>query len=296
MTEAARRSAVPLGAVLIGIGIHTLWGANPIAVKFGLWVFPPMWSGFFRFLLGSLFVAAFALVIRVRIWPRPGEWRPLMVIGTMLAVQIAIMNLGFERTTASMGAVLISTNPLFAALVAHFVLPGDRFTPARVAGLTLAFAGAAAIAARGGVAGDATTAGNALVLASAALLGVRLIYSAGLLHQIDELRVALWQMLLSLPLFAAAGLAFETIAWENLAWEPVAGLLYQGVVIAGVGFTASFYLMKRYPPSIIVSFSFVSPVAGVALSIWLLSERIDAVIVGGVLSVAAGLYLMTRSR
>ena len=44
-------------------------------------------------------------------------------------------------------------------------------------------------------------------------------------------------MLLSLPLFALGGLALETIAWENLGWRPVAGIVYQGLVVAGLGFT-----------------------------------------------------------
>ena len=47
-------------------------------------------------------------------------------------------------------------------------------------------------------------------------------------QEISGVRVVLWQMIVSLPLFAFAGAAFETIRWENLAFAPIAGLLYQG--------------------------------------------------------------------
>jgi drug/metabolite transporter (DMT)-like permease len=101
-------------------------------------------------------------------------------------------------------------------------------------------------------------------------------------------------MILSLPLFALGGFAFETIRWQAVAWEPVAGLLYQGVIVAGLGFSVSFYLMKRYAPSIIISFNFISPIAGVLLSAWLLGDLITGYLWAGLLLVAGGLFLIAR--
>ena len=133
-----------------------------------------------------------------------------------------------------------------------------------------------------------------LTIAHYTLLGSRLIFSARLLREIDEVRVAVWQMVIALPLFAAGGAAFETIAWENLSVEPIAGLAFQGVVIAGLGFMASFWLMKHYTPSVMVSFNFVSPVAGVLLGAWLLDEPVGPWMLAGLLAVALGLYVVAR--
>ncbi len=287
---------MPLSAVAISIAIHTLWGANPVAVKLSLEVFPPLWTGFFRFVIGSLCVCAFAWATGARLWPKREEWPSLLFLAALFTVQIALMNIGYGATTASMGAILIATNPLFAAVVAHFHLSDDRLDARRAIGLAIAFAGTALVLTRGaGV--DALHFqgwGNWVVLASAMLLGSRLIVSAGLLRRIDELRVTVWQMVLSLPVFAAGGLAFETIAWERLGPGPILGLLYQGVVIAGIGFTVSFYLMKRYTPSVIVSFNFVSPIAGVLLGAWLLEESLGLWLLAGLASVALGLYAIAR--
>ena len=97
-------------------------------------------------------------------------------------------------------------------------------------------------------------------------------------------------------IFAVAGAVFETIRWENMAFGPIAGLLYQGVVIAGLGFMVISYLLSRYPPSLIASFNFVSPISGVLLSALLLGEQITAPIIGGVVCVGAGLYFVSRSK
>lgn len=96
------------------LAIHILRGANPVAVKLGLEVFPPLWSGCLRFALGCLCVAAWASTMRIPILPTREEWPPILWMGALFTVQIALMNIGFGATTASNGAVLIAANPLFA--------------------------------------------------------------------------------------------------------------------------------------------------------------------------------------
>jgi len=283
-------------AIVIALLIHVLWGANPVAVKYSLLVFPPLWTAFFRFVIAIVCVAIWAKSIGVRMWPARHEWRVLSLIGAMFTVQIASMNIGFDLTSGSMGAVLIATNPIFAALFAHFLLAGDRLSMAKAIGLLVAFAGTALVLMGGS--GDLPSSrsawGNVILLMSACLLGARLIVSAKVLQKIDGARVILWQMILSLPLFALGGFLFESIRWEAMAWEPLAGLAYQGVIVAGLGFSVSFYLMTRYTPSVIVSFNFVSPIAGVLLSAWLLGDVISRNLWVGLLLVAAGLYLIAR--
>ena len=288
--------SVPLGAVLVSIAIHSLWGGNPVAVKFSLEAFPPLTTAFLRFAIGIACIALWARWRGVRLLPERGEWRALWVVAVLFAVQIALMNVGFDRTSGAMGSVLIATNPLFAVMFAHFVIAGDRMTAAKALGLLVAMAGTS-LALLGDVdigALDAGAIGNWIVLSSAVMLGFRLSLSARFVRRIDPTKVALWQMVLSLPLFGAGALLLEDIAWDRVGVGPIAGLLYQGVVVAGVGFTVSYHLLKLYTPSVMMSFNFVSPIAGVLFSAWLLGDRIGALLLAGMALVAAGLYLVTR--
>jgi len=290
--------AVPVRAILIAIAIHSLWGGNPIAVKFGLLSFPPLWSAFLRFVIGAACVIAWARLRGVRIWPYPGEWKALGIIATLFTTQIALMNIGYAKTTGAMGAVLIATNPIFAAVFVHLLIQSDRLTWMKSAGLAVAMVGTAVCLLQDADVGalDFGAVGNWIVLLSAALLGLRLSVSARVLKNIDEARVAIWQMLLSIPVFALGALTFETVNWSTVSWPAVAGILYQGVIIAGVCFTVSFALMKRYTPSIMMSFNFVSPVAGVLLAAWLLDERVTDVLLLGMMLVATGLAIIARKR
>ena len=288
--------AVPLGAVLVSVVIHSLWGGNPVAVKLSLIAFPPLTTAFLRFAIGIACIALWARWRGIRLLPDKGEWLSLWLVALLFAVQIALMNIGFHHTSGAMGSVLIATNPLFAVMFAHFLIVGDRMTTAKAAGLFVAMAGTSLA-----LLGDADIAtlglgavGNWIVLSSAVMLGLRLSLSARFVRRIDPTRVALWQMVLSLPLFGAGALWWEEIAWDRIDTGPIAGLLYQGVVIAGIGFTVSYHLMKHYTPSVMMSFNFVSPIAGVLFSAWLLGDRIGTLLLAGMALVAVGLYLVTR--
>ena len=288
--------SVPLGAVLVSIVIHSLWGGNPVAVKFSLLAFPPLTTAFLRFAIGIACIALWARWRGVRLLPEKGEWGSLWIVAVLFAVQIAAMNVGFHHTSGAMGSVLIATNPLFAVMCAHFVVAGDRMTPSKAVGLAVAMAGTSlALLEDVDIAAlDLGAAGNWIVLSSAVMLGFRLSLSARFVRRIEPTRVALWQMILSLPMFGAGALWFEEIAWDAVGAGPIAGLLFQGIVIAGVGFTVSYHLMRRYTPSVMMSFNFVSPIVGVSFSAWLLGDRVGSLLLAGMALVAVGLYLVAR--
>lgn len=275
------------------LAIHTLWGGNPVAVKLGLEAFPPLWSGFLRFVLGCVCVYAWARYVRISIRPTREEWPAMLAMGLLFTVQIALLNYGFGGTTAANGAVLIASNPIFGVLFAHFLVPGDRVGLARAVGVVVSFLGVGLVITRGAGLSEAGN-GDWIVLASACLLGLRLAVAGRLLKRVNDVRLTFWQMLLSLPLFLGGALAWEEIRWENIGAAPVAGILYQGIVIAGLAFTVNFYLMRRYSPSVMISFNFVSPVAGVLLGVAILGERLSASLLGGMALVALGLALIAR--
>ena len=296
--SSSRALALPLQAVLASIAIHALWGGNPVAVKLGLTVFPPMWSAFVRFFIATIFVVLWARYQGISIWPRKGHLVTLLIVGSAFTVQITVMNIGFSLTSGTVASILQSTNPLFVALFAHFMISGDRLDLRKVTGLVLSFVGVALVLLKStglesiGVIGI----GGFIVLASSMLLGLRLVLMVKPLRALDEVPVVFWMMVTGLAPFAAGGLLFETVHWENLGWIPVAGLLYQGIVIAGLGFLVFSYLMKRYSPSIVASFNFVSPLSGVLLIMLLLGDDLTVSILFAVVLVGAGLNLIAGRR
>lgn len=290
------RQHFPWPAIALALTINLLWGGNVPAVKVGLIAVPPLWSAFWRFLLGAVCLWVWARAHGLSLRPARGEWGGLAWLGLLFTVQIALMNIGIRHTTGAMAAILIATNPLVAGLLSHLFVPGDRLTGARLAGLGVAFAGICAIFLRdpGAALGQATTLGNGICLASAVLLGSRLVFAARLLQRIETTRVMVWQMLFSLPAFAVGGWLTEQVRWEALGWYPLAGIAYQGIVVAAFNFMGLAWLLRHYSPSVVTGYNCLSPVFGVLLSIALLGETVSWPVLAGMVAVGAGLYLVTR--
>ena len=289
-------SKLSLGTVVLAVAVHSLWGGNAVAIKLSLEAFPPMWTAFLRFSIAIVCVALWAGFRGIPMRPKRSEWWWLVLLGVFFSIQIGLMNFGFEHTTGSIGSILMATNPIFAALWAHFLVAGDRLTRQRIIGLFVAFLGAAVVILQSGHIDGATAVGvgSGLVFVSAALLGCRLAYTGRLLQRMDEVRVVLWQMVISVPVFGVAALMSENIVWERVGLAPIAGIVYQGLVVAGLGFLLLTYLMKRYSTSVSTSFNFVSPISGVLLSVLLLGDKITLHVLAGVALVGTGLYLVAR--
>lgn len=290
---------IPLQAIALSVLIHTLWGGNPVGAKLGLVVFPPYWSAFIRFVFGIMTIWIWCRLRGIRMWPTSDEWSPLLWISLLFTVQIGLMNMGLDQTTGINGSILISTNPLFAAVFAHFLLASDGLKPLKIVGLILGFSGVVITLVGVGAESETIKLGNSgdwLCLLSASLLGFRLIASAKAMKSLNPFRLAMWQMIFSLPLFALAGSVFETIRWDMLSWLPIMGLAYQGIVVAGIGFMASLWLISRYQASVMVSFNFIAPVTGVLFSALLLNEALSSGVLTGVVLLAAGMILVCTGK
>jgi drug/metabolite transporter (DMT)-like permease len=291
------KSITPWRVIALGLFINLLWGGNLSAVKLGLQAVPPLWSAFFRFLLGSTCLMLWAAWRGISLRPFPAEWRALAVLSALFTVQIAAMNYGTNLTAAGVATVLHSTNPLFASLFAHFFLPDDRLTGRRLLGQALALGGVSLILLHRPVSADAPAPllGNLIVLASGAMLGGRLVFSKALLQRIETTKVVFWQMVFSLPSFALAGLAFERLDPARLRWAPLAAIAYQGILIAGLAFMISASLLRRYRPSLVTSFNFTAPLFGVLVSVILLGESLSPWLLAGLGTVALGLLVITTA-
>ena len=285
------------GIVALVLLLALLWGGNSVAIKIGLEDFPPLMLAGLRFIVGIAAVTGWALFQRVRIRMEPGELVPLLYISFIFFFQIIALNVGTHYTTSSRSIVLNSTYPLFTTLLAHFMVRGDRLTVLKTLGILLAFAGVTVtymeslnLASRDYLIGDT------VVLASGALLGLRVVTTKVLVQSIHPYRLLIWSMLFSLPWFFVFSFVFEQ-GWEyQVSLSSVTAILYQGLVVAGFCFVAWTSILRHYRASRLVVLFFVTPLFGVVLSNVLLGESLGPELISGAVLVAAGIYLVNRTK
>jgi drug/metabolite transporter (DMT)-like permease len=285
-------------SALIALFVSALWGGNVIALKLGLATVPPLWSAFWRFLSGFVAVLIWAKFSGIQLMPEPGESRPLTILGLMFTLQIMGLNLGVNATSPAYAVILLNSHPLFTNLVSHFFVPEDRLSRQRILGLAIAFAGICYLAMGRP---DARLAphpilGNVIVVISASLLAIRMVYTQRLVQKMDPVRPVIWQMGFSLPIFLATAAWFEPTLLKPLTAEPVIAILYQGIAIGGFCFVVWTRLLKRHSPGSLSVFGFSVPVFGVILSAYIFGETITGRVVAGMAAVTAGIVIVTRRR
>jgi drug/metabolite transporter (DMT)-like permease len=283
--------------VAVALAVSVVWGGNLVSIRIGVDSVPPLWSALWRMAVGVVIVAVWALYRGVKIRPAREERWPLFVLSVLFTAQIGLLNSGTALTSPGFGVVILNSYAVFANLTGHFFpgmeLPLNR---ARSLGLALAVAGMAVLCFGQGASKLAPNPvlGNALMVASSVLLGVRQVYTRWLVQRIEPTRTIVWQMAGSVPLFLVVAAVSEPVSYGRVSAEAVAAILYQGVVVAGICFIVWAELLKRHAAGTLSMFAFLVPISGIALSAWFFGEPLRVTLVAGGALVLIGVWAVTR--
>ena len=296
MSESAiRNDSIGVRAGALALLMAVLWGGNTVAIKAGLVGLPPAAMAALRFIIGALTVWVGALFVGIPVRVPRAVWQGLAGLGVLFTVQIWLLNAGTQYTTAGRSGVLINVYPFFLTLFSHFFIPGDRLTVAKSIGLVFSFSGVFLLFAESVSLADTDyVLGDLMVATSGMLLGLRQVVIKRLVQGLHPFQVLFWQAVLSLPIFAVWSLLFERDAHYEMSAAVVGGVLYQGLVVAGLCFVLLVFLIRHHSASRLGVFSFATPIVGVLLSAWLLGEEISPVLWMSVVLVALGIIVANR--
>ena len=219
-----------------------------------------------------------------------------VLIGVVFSIEFIGLFVALDLTTVTRTSIIFYSMPLWLALAAHFVLPGERIHLVKGLGLLMAFGGVAwAIVDRGaGTSGTASLWGDIAALIGAwGWAAVALIVRISPLSRVRPEMQNFWQLAVSAPLLLGASVLFGPFI---RALEPVhfLGLAFQIVVIVSAGFLFWIWLLTIYRAAEVAAFSFLSPIFGIVLGWALLDEDVgySILIAGGL--VALGIVLINR--
>ncbi|MCB1336019.1 MAG: DMT family transporter [Maritimibacter sp.] len=225
----------------------------------------------------------------------PGVRWAGVLAGLIFAVEFLGLFIALDLTTVTRVSVIFYSMPVWMALTAHFVLPGERLTPLRLLGLGLAFAGVVwAIVDRTGLGGEASLVGDLAALVGAfGWMGVSLVARlTPISRQSPEMQM-FWQVLVSAPVLIGASVFFGP--WIRYVTAATVGLMaFQIVVVVSGVFLAWFWLLTRYKASQVAAFAFLSPIFGVGMGWLWLGEEVTASFLVKLALVAVGIVLINR--
>ena len=262
------------GRLLVALSfacIWFIWGSTFLVIRYAIADIPPLLMCGLRLLLAGALLLIYAAATGAR-WPRGVEWRNAALVGLLLpGIGNAAVTLGVAHVPSGLVALLVSTIPLWMALLASF--GRDAAPPGRQAGfgLVLGFAGIALLIGPG-VAGSH----DAPIQPVWALVPV--------LGSLSWAWGSLWSRRAAMPGsplmstavgLAAAGLALLMLSagigdfgrWDIATTRPAAwaSLVYLAVFGSVFGFGAYLYLLRHVAPAVVATYAFVNPVVAMAL-------------------------------
>lgn len=288
--------ALEPAAMAFVLGICAIWGFNQVAVKLAMPDFPPLMQGLIRAVVGTVIVGAIAWMRGVDFTLRDGTLAAGIGAGLLFGIEFVLIYRGLVWTTASRATLFIYLMPVLVVIGMRFVTPGDRFSAAQWAGLALAFAGIiVAFGVPGPSADPYQMLGDAMMVAAAFLWAATtiLIKATNLNHARFE-KALLYQLVVSIPVFALGVFAFGESIAPNPSAVAVASIAYQSVFVVGVTFLVWFALIQRYSASRLSSFTFLTPLFGVLFGHFILGDPLTFGFGIAVVCVLAGLYLVNR--
>ncbi len=275
---------------LVIVGLTVIYAVCFSIIKAGLAYAPPLLFAGLRTIIGGMPLLFLAVALRQPWLPPRRQWRWIVVLAlTATTLTFGAMFLSPGRTSAGLASVLGNLQPLFAVLLAAFVL-GERMTRFKLLTTALGVAGILLISYQVfSTPGSNEISGAILALTASAATAVGNVVFKHMNAQNDFLAVTAWQLILgSIPLFLLSSL-FEQ--HQKILWnvEFVGVLLFLALVGTALLNSAWFWLLQRNEVGSLSLFLFLIPVIGLVIGAFTFRERItvlellgSALAVGGI--------------
>jgi drug/metabolite transporter (DMT)-like permease len=282
------------GAAALVVFLCLCWGFNQVSVKLAIHDIPPLMQGATRSFAATLLVAGWCRLRGMPIFGRDGSLTAGIAAGILFGLEFVLIYKGLLYTTATRAVLFIYLAPFFVVLGTRIFLPADRFGPQQWLGLALSFGGMMlAFGVPTPALDPRQTLGDVMMVGAAlAWAATTLIIKASSLNRLASEKVLLYQLAISVPMFAMVAL----IDGEHVAHMPslsaIGALTYQ--TLTAMTFVIWFALIVRYSANRLSAFTFLTPLFGVAAGHLVLDEPLTPAFVAAVALVVLGLVLVNR--
>jgi drug/metabolite transporter (DMT)-like permease len=273
-----------------------VWGSTWGVIKIGVADVPPWIYAFDRSVLVSLTLTAIALVLRL---PFPRDRRILALVAFSGAINSgvcwALIFWAEQFVPSGLVAVFGSTAPIWTALLAHFLVRGDRLSALKMAALVLGFGGIILLV---GTSGEITGGPALLATVLLALMpltwGISGIVMSKTLRDVSPIpAIAIGTAVGGVFLipFALSELAKPAV-WSTAA---ILSLLYLSWIGSCVGLVLNFWLYRRLRPTTVMLSQLLITAEAVVIGAFVLGERITPSMLAGAALVLAAVALNARA-
>lgn len=280
------------GTVLLGI----IWGTAFMSMTIALEGLPPLWVATGRLIIGGLTLVLTDLIVGNRDRPlrhAPIPWRAAAWIAVFSsALPFVLLTWGLQTVPSAFAGISMAAVALFVLPMAHFLVPGERLTPQRIAGVVAGFSGVVLLIGPTTIlaGGDAAH----LLPGRLACIGAALCYAISSIltrrcPPVDSIRLTCFMLLFGSALIFPMALLIEGLPPVPDTNRPLLALLWVGIVPTGIAFLLRVLIIRSAGPGFMSMTGYQVPVWAVIFGATLLGEPLRpdmllalALILGGI--------------
>src|SRR5687767_14692810 len=273
-----------------------LWGSTWAAIAVGVASVPPFVFALERAIAVAVLLTLISLALRL---PFPRDRRTIAAAATAglfnIGVPWAVIFWSEQFVPSGLVAVFGATFPIWTAILAHYLVRGDRLSGLKLGALALGLLGTAILAGapiEGG--GPNVLVATALLTVMPILWGMGAILAARYLSAsspVPVVAIEVWASVLFLIPFALSQASMPS------AWTPAVIGAFLFLVLGGscIGLVLNLWLYRKLRPTTVSLSQVLFAVQAVALGAVALGEQVTARMVFGALLVFAAVGLNARA-
>ncbi len=296
----ARTETPAISADLSLFGVALIWGVNLPVMKVGLDHMDVYSFNAIRLTISAVVLVLIASRDRSASFfklPRRAKWQVFQYALIASGLYQVMFLLGIARTTSGNASLIMSTVPMWTALLALLILK-ERLARLAWLGLFIALGGTLIVTAKNGLSGnDRYLLGNLTMLAAALVWAAGTVKSRQVLKHVSPFTLAAISSVLMLPLhyiIAAPTLSSSIAVIPKIeVWIPI---LYSGIFSTGVALVMWNYGVREAGAAHAAVFQNLIPVIAMT-SAWIVRGEVvtSGQVIGGTL-IIGGLVMMRRAR
>ncbi len=272
--------------------LSLLWGGSFFFIGVAVVDLPPLTIVALRVGIAALALWSIALAMGLRP-PRDVKiWGAFLCMGLLNnAIPFVLIVWGQTQIASGLASILNATTPLFTVVVAGMLLPDERATPLKLAGVTVGFLGVVVMLGVPAIGEGAST------LAQVAIMGAALSYACAGVFGRRFKKMAVSPLVTAAGQVTASALVMAPIAWLVDGPLDVAGpsagtwasIISLAVLSTAVAYVIYFKLLGSAGATNLLLVTLLVPVSAILLGSLFLNETLEGVHLVGMALIALGL-------
>ncbi|MBI2427457.1 MAG: EamA family transporter [Ignavibacteriales bacterium] len=283
-----------LKSILAYIAICTIWGSTWLVIKVGLETLTPLLSAGLRFAVAAIILFGIIKIRKIEIpWNSATAKLFFIVSLTSFSIPFALVYWGEQHVSSGLTSILFAVFPFCVAIMSVLMLPNEKLTVAKIAGIVLGFSGIVVIFSNDiqfGTERDQILGMTAIVLSAfIQAFSAVLIKKHG--HDLSPFVVSFVPMTFAGIFLTIGGIAAEDLTHVQFTSTAIFSILFLAVFGSVTTFVSYFWLLKRVEVVLLSLTSFVTPIIAVILGVIILHESVSSQLFVGSSLVLTGILV-----